>query len=122
MTSKEILEKAIAQAVEGGWLPTTKPRLTSLEGNTATLLGDKPFEVPVERLLFDHDFAKAFWNTPTVTVTPKLLCRAHGQFQCDTDYCHRYGKFLGEYEYHLQQQVLLPTTEERIKHLEKGLK
>lgn len=61
MNDKEILEKAIKKAIEGGWKPNMKfvfqtaPRHDAYEPNSFTL------ELP-QSLIFNPQFAKALWG------------------------------------------------------------
>lgn len=53
MSKQEILEKAIALAIEGGWKDFRWQRV----------LRDNNFiDVPINQIIFNHDFAKALWG------------------------------------------------------------
>ena len=57
MTDREILEKAISLAIDGGWKKTDEVDILKILGNNA-------FERPTAffELIFDKDFAKALWG------------------------------------------------------------
>jgi len=59
MTNEEILKKAIERAIDNGWK----------EGKEIWFVGDSPFKqldgdnfVPHEEVIFNHNFAKAFFG------------------------------------------------------------
>ncbi len=70
MTNKEVLEKAIAKAIDGGW---RSPWLGRLLGTDSDVITGEVFvrfqhkDLPVFKwslfgLIYSHDFAKALWG------------------------------------------------------------
>lgn len=70
MTNKEILEKAIQKAIDGGWeLPhedydwkvgqNDMTRFTSIDDETQD---PGVWYMPLEQLIYNHEFAKALWD------------------------------------------------------------
>lgn len=119
MTNQEILEKAIAQAQKGGWVNVflgSNPKvkdvgepfhdqdirywLTDIDGEN----GFDPFTV-----IFNHDFAKAFWGEGQPTSELGF------HFKMEDGTLTR----LPVWQFRLQQQVI---SDDPIKYLEKGLK
>lgn len=108
MTDKEILGRAIARAIEGGW---DTNHFHTLKGNYKhpdeseflDILGDWHKISPLD-VIFNHEFAKALWGEhfPTkVNETTIAFSRA--------------------WEYHLQQMVISPNPIQYIaKYLEES--
>ena len=90
MTDREILIKAVEEAVEHGYDPSRKLHT---------------FEAPLD-LIFSHDFAKAFWG---VKRHSSATCNVCDSFigQEDVDLC---------WQWNLQQMVL---EDDPIKYLSK---
>lgn len=93
MTPQQILTKAIGKAIANGWEPNDG------EHTTADFLNIKPHEwkyagmkQSIPWLIFDHDFAKALWNTPIFAPAGELY------------FATRDGK--AEWQYHLVQMVV----------------
>lgn len=96
-TIKEVLEKAIQKAIEGGWEPLSSGLPTSI----TQWRGTNSVEVAViygwdnevlwvrelEGIIFNHDFAKALWGVETIKETNKY-----------------YGD--PKWQHHLQQMVI----------------
>lgn len=120
MSNAEILEKAIAQAVENGWtaeLPggwvLSRPGDSEYAEDEVVLwtaksdhlliesaYSSEPWHYAASNFIFDHDFAKAFWGSaPPMAIDPN-------------------GLGLRNYQFHLRQQVL---SKDPIKYLERGL-
>lgn len=70
MTNQQILTKAIEKAIEGGWelpheaydfeaRPNDMIRFTSIDDETQD---PGIWYMPLEQLIFYHDFAKALWG------------------------------------------------------------
>lgn len=117
MTNKEILEKAIKKAIDGGWKQdlhwihgntqdkndTFMQWVSNLEitGNHAYYNYDEYF--CVLELIFNHDFAKALWGEhPAYVVNRKVYVGING------------GDELSTYQAYLQQMVI---AEDPIKYL-----
>lgn len=99
MTNQEILKKAIEKAVKSGY--TCGSDMHYGQKDCVTFLTED-YERPDEyKIIFSHDFAKAFWGEDCV------LCptRAHSTHE-------------PAWQYHLQQMVL---EENPIQYLEKFL-
>ena len=102
MTDKEILEKAIQKAIDGGWKTSVGFRLVEPPGiNTFLIewsLADDEEEYklyePYEAVIYNHQFAKALWNTPRFAPA--------GSIHFET----RDG--LSEWQYHLREMVISP--------------
>ena len=110
MTNKEILEKAIQKAIDGGWdggqfgsLPLDLNRWRFDSGYNAFGIGQYEFEVWVEpcEYIFNHDFAKALWGEElhheTFIVPKELNKRFAGTKNIDVK---------PAWQYHLQQMVI----------------
>jgi hypothetical protein len=82
--NKEILEKAIQKAIDGGWNMgmVDWPRYLSVGGNP-------------KELIFQHDFAKALWGE-----------RDHACLMDYTEDHEHCCESVNEYEYHFQQMVI----------------
>ena len=113
MSDKEILEKAIQKAIDGGWLTVWCGTMAGwrVEINQVTkklfivssLLGQEVAIVKPEEVIFNHDFAKALWKSPK---KPKYIWqpKESGLWEYDGGYM---PDFIGEkWEYHLQQMVI----------------
>jgi len=69
MTNKQILEKAISKAVEGGWEGLLGEITAVLDVTSGSIERNCTLEFKglhmlynVEAIIFSHDFAKAFWG------------------------------------------------------------
>ena len=127
MTNAEILEKAIAQAEIGGYKSPLEKGWRLLKGWPG-----KNFEVisepfseeyqSVVDIIFDHDFAKAFWGEHQIGErcgTPMKKCKSESQnkhYHCEEYWCQCSG--VKAWTYHLQHQVI---SDDPIKYLKKGL-
>ena len=97
MSNKEILEKAIQKAIDGGWKKWNRTGYT-------VVLSSQAFQI-AESLIFNHDFAKALWeDIPFVHLTVKT----------DASKLVGYEGALTTWQYHLQQMVI---AEDPIKYL-----
>ena len=106
MSNKEILEKAISLAIDGGWQPMRKGgNLTKDETTVAYIMQSDP-----RLYVYSHDFAKALWGEgldcaycglPPHRVHPKPCPEGNNIWP-----------YL--WEYHLQQMVI---AEDPIKYL-----
>jgi len=107
MTNEQILKKAIEKAIRGGWKGTVTAGVEIFD-DYYMFKGVKEkydYESVAEEcgdLIFDHDFAKAFWGEEETSIGFQNLHR-----EC------RYW-----WHYYLQQMVL---EEEPLKYLEKFL-
>lgn len=123
LSNKEILEKAIQKAIDGGWRvdnmwvggKTTYTWESSDYGRDYYFIKCKKYIhekncgdwESVEQLIFNHDFAKALWGEGI------LLCYECTEGRHDTD--HGYGiDRMAEWQYELQQMVI---AEDPIKYL-----
>ena len=117
MTNQEILEKAITQAVEDGWdrMGWSEHRTEKLTGGLREGSADYGMWVGIqdkstaiwisaEEIIFDHQFAKAFWGEGRPSVSDIALSKPMDE--------------VGGWTWHLQQQVI---SDDPIKYLEKGL-
>lgn len=68
MTEQEILKKAIEKAVKNGWRPPFIEDIWEVGVSGSVWVFDKSsyneliVTYKCEEIIFDHDFAKAFWN------------------------------------------------------------
>lgn len=132
MTNQEILQKAIKKAVRNGY--NNSQNFPGLDSGSII---DFIYRIRLEKVIFSHEFAKAFWGN-------ELICKDCGdksffQHESYVDYstkpptsienkdsprtCHYCYSLLNEkaiskWQFHLQQMVL---EEEPIKYLEKFL-
>jgi hypothetical protein len=109
MKNEEILTKAIEKAINRGWKPMGN-LFAYVPNNkiwlTAFTLGLVKART-IKGILFDHDFAKAFWGDRFMSTAEEDKEIGQGQ------------TYIGKrYEYHLQQMVI---EEDPIKYLEKFL-
>jgi len=104
MTNEQILKKAIEKAVKGGYFISDD----KIPGYLITVNCNHYY-----RLIFSHDFAKAFWGTDCVSRKEILLAK-----QPILKYFYSNRDKIYEWEYHLQQMVL---EEDKLKYIEKFL-
>ena len=106
MTNEEILRKAIDKAEKNGYKFPFDNGIIELGD---TLYGEYTW---VPRIIFSHDFAKAFWGDLMHYYHKEFngICKCNdGNNTSTTSYC---------WQYHLQQMVLKT---EPLKYLEKFL-
>lgn len=105
MNNKEILEKVIQKAIDGGfvWQTQCSEPLLSLDGNSK--LHQIPhLNIPTQSwLIFNHDFAKALWGE-----SPKY-CNSAAIGEPATQ-----PIWLSSWKYNLQQMVI---SDDPIKYL-----
>ena len=101
MTNEQILTKAIEKAKKNGFDITKFYPLYYVDSKD-----DKPF--PVEGLLTNHDFAKAFWGEGWILTGDSEGDLVEGIIE----------KGMRAYRHHLQQMVL---EKEPLKYIEKFL-
>lgn len=94
MTNQQILEKAIAKAIDGGYYVQSGQRIVSLQDEWITYSSDhqKEYSEQAANLIFNHDFAKALWGDDGFTTTG-LKCSTH-------------EGVTRLWQYHLQQMVI----------------
>lgn len=133
MTNEEILREAIEKAVKNGYNPIkdmgavdnfdinrTQGHWKGLWISYETKRGDGGQE-DITRMLFDHDFAKAFWGEKDCcpycgSTGATLWCGLDG-FDCGKCNINLSNKkYAINWQYHLQQMVIEP---EPLKYLEK---
>lgn len=92
MSSKEILEKAIQKAIEGGWDYGGSQKFTVASAALVEMhYENSSDDLQLETIIFNHQFAKALWGEKWLKST---------------------GEGLGDYEkndgwkHHLQQMVI----------------
>jgi len=95
MTDKEILEKAISLAIDGGYSVPEGQKIISLysEWITYTSKRQKEYSEQVANLIFNHDFAKALW--------PRGHCGLQEELNHDD-----FSRWIAHHLYHLQQMVI----------------
>lgn len=123
MTNKEILEKAIQKAIEGGWRPFTDREFKNVvvehweEGGMievalidSDIIGAHLQWVrELEGIIFNHDFARALWKKPNepdyFDIRGSMSGRkGHGS----TDVMSKVTdeRWVFGWQYHLQQMVI----------------
>lgn len=112
MTNKEILEKAIQKAVDGGWRPLSRYKKTDwfvwthLAVTFGALDGTKEVTWSRNDVIFDHDFAKALWGEGSLYEnTGKYGFEEHYDAACGAEF---------DWEVHMQRMVI---AEDTIKYL-----
>lgn len=143
MSHKEILEKAIQKAIDGGWRPGWQDRRPvtkwsadysdDFEGGEGILvIGNHAkssasyWTFPMKSLIFDHEFSKALWkgaSTPEPDepddnhATLGLYSARGGGYEGYGDYtCLDFNG--APWQYHLQQMVI---SDDPIKYLEEHM-
>jgi len=109
MTNKQIFKKAILKAEKNGfnvvqYLPALPP-MDFFDGKDFILL----YAIK-EKILFSHEFAKAFWGEKEIKCFGGIIDFAHGNIQTKPSW-----------KLHLLKMVLLPDNK-RLKYIEKFLK
>lgn len=112
MTDKEVLEKALERAIENGWDYVLGSLEVIPRGNgMIQIVPDSMIPGSYQEFIFDHEFAKAFWNERGA------ICPYCGKM-CEN--CRVEDFMPLEYwKYHLQQMVL---RENPINYLRKFIK
>jgi hypothetical protein len=109
MTNEEILERAIEKAKSNGWDvfgwkahdENPKIEFTGWENGVGGVQMEiHGYKISSKELIFDHDFAKAFW----------------GEKEFVYDAAGNFDHYISAWKYHLQQMVL---EKEPLKYLEK---
>ena len=107
MTEEKIIEKAIAKAKKNGWIDTDGKGSYLDKDISGVIVG----MWHINRIIFSHDFAKAFWGS--------------GQYQAQTKLEEKVNQYklikplyLKAWQFYLQQMVL---EKEPLKYLEKFL-
>lgn len=124
MTNKEILEKAIRKAIEGGWdylaweyndeHGFTKKSHERYNENSGRFITDWQSEIPYPHLIYNHDFAKALWGTKHKSYA-KVFQRVTNGVDVETAVTNG---MLQAWQYHLQQMVI---ADDPIKYLEANI-
>lgn len=93
MTNKEILEKAIHKAIDGGWVTNLSVYPYKAEENFVIIhYLEEDADVHAYEIIFGHDFAKALWGNEEDWELEEAP--------------HKTGHNLERWEYHLQQMVI----------------
>lgn len=136
MTNQEILEKAITQAAGNGWdrfgWEFFKPDelKKGLRAGASDIgawanddSGQEPIWFPAEEIIYDHDFAKAFWGKGTNEHYWEDGGQEHLAFGGKLMYPYDEGAGISlvveDWKWHIQQQVI---SDDPIKYLKNGLK
>lgn len=109
MSNKEILERAISKAIDGGWVhKSAELGFTNYELDPERMIeGDHDTYPYVNQIIFNHDFAKALWGEdPYWTALPGKL----GEIRQEVE--------VPAWKMHLQQMVI---AEDPLKYLEKNM-
>lgn len=121
MDNKEILEKAIQKAIDGGWVPVGGAAWCDAEGCTfhdkPTLWSaGEPEEYPrTYEIIFNHDFAKALWGEELkrIVIGAEL---ADGEEEWGVPW--NIDEEVPNWQYHLSQMVIAP---DPIKYLQENI-
>ena len=121
MSDKEILEKAMQKAIDGGWASAkyelgslrNPPKIELTDGSDNELLqfitDNMMLKMARDRVIFNHDFAKALWGDElhheTFIVPKELNKRFAGTKSLDVK---------PAWQYHLQNMVI---SDDPIKYL-----
>lgn len=104
MSNKEILEKAIQKAIDGGYsdLVTDGVEVLGIDefGEYLKLKGKLQgyYDCAIYQLIFNHDFAKAIWDT----YPKRVHIVSHGRGKDGNERIEE----LPMWKYHLQQMVV----------------
>lgn len=123
MDNKEILEKAIQKAIDGGWkkilgkdilhFRTASDAYVKLQTNDDGMVGGEHFEI--NTVIFNHDFAKALWGEKRIPHRVYESPRPQDAYKIELDFVlHR----TVAWQYHLQQMVI---ADDPIRYLGKHL-
>lgn len=113
MSNQQILEKAIQQAIDGGWRPGWQDRRPVVRwgaqyaedydvGEGVMISGyhaksnASMWFFPLKELIYDHDFAKALWGDGLVTFNTRLSNGHVQSWQAESP----------AWQYHLQMMVI----------------
>lgn len=97
MSAKEILEKAIQKAIDGGWRPVGH------DHEHPNIISDLSMDGVDKCYIFNHDFARALWGEEWIEDFP---------FASEGSY--KYSEIQVSWKKHLQQMVI---SEDPIKYL-----
>lgn len=107
LSNKEILEKAIQKAIDGGWnwvgleADIWQNRLSANDRKGVVTALSNPEGDVFKAVIFNHDFAKALWSKSASMCGG---CHRHHETYSDCD-CG-FGNDLFVWQYHLQQMVI----------------
>lgn len=107
MTDKDILTKAIFKAINNGYKKDNNKLYLIARGNIKSILSIEFYR----SLIFDHDFAKAFWGKQKIWGNNSNLNYEETNKAVNNQLNY-------DWEYHLQQIVV---EKEPLKYLEKFL-
>jgi hypothetical protein len=108
MKKKEIFESAVGKAMKNGYKRNDDFNWRVVGRDIVYTLGDKQVSFDCMRVIFSHDFAKAFWGEERWSCGNKNGCTHY------PDEDHR----IHGWRYHLQQMVI---EKDPIKYLERFL-
>lgn len=105
MTNKEILEKAVQKAIDGGWIPFNNDfqARQPIESLMEFLLENEEIETKTgyreySTFIFNHEFAKALWGDTPLNFDNNNTLVAYED--------RMYNEPI--WQYHLQQMVISP--------------
>lgn len=113
MTNEEILEKALQKAIKNNYrhdIVKIHKGKYILERFVSNILDWTNRKNTYFRLIFSHDFVKAFWGE-------EILCNECGKLADDCD-LHIWEHYKIAWQYHIQQMAIM---KEPLKYLEKFL-
>lgn len=113
ISNKKTLEKAIQKAIDGGWKPECMNDITNFKASIRLGQGfvrwfnNEGMEVieNVERVIFNHDFAKALWGEKRWSDQPAMHQYYDTLWDGGPDEFGYEGRM---WQYHLQAMVIDP--------------
>lgn len=137
MTNQQILERAITQAIDGGWLPyfsqfdptMTKENIgfivqegvsdvrfhTRISGR---IYGASGYSLEIASLIFNQEFAKALWGEYQAVPEANYYLRYKEDDGVAITTKHTFYGQVSPWQYHLQQMVI---ADDPIKYLREHL-
>ncbi len=108
MTNKEILEKAIQKAIDGGW-KVTNPTIDTPEKIMDWYAYPDSFrEDYCNRFIFNHDFAKALWGEEQTKYTYLIDKPLEHPVSKDDPIWYAENRFTELWKLKLMQMVISP--------------
>lgn len=117
MSDREILERAISKAIDGGWKPLVTYKVIDDFGAWATIIPEngKDWQAriiywqPLESIIYNHEFAKALWGEsldPFSDEARSINRNYSGGGGGSVRYFKKGSN--GDWQYHLSKMVISP--------------
>jgi hypothetical protein len=120
MEREEILKKAILKAIENGFKYEKEFEVTNIDEDefvSATIRTDEGLMdvlYHINGIIFDHEFAKAFWGELQAT----KCCGSGSYIVQHVEYCneceHKVIEYIDEWKHHIQK---LATSTDRLEYI-----